>query len=142
MPRTIERFFKMATDWTADPKVADLSRFGAVEAIEARYLFQQMIGYSRHHLTDGMGPGTVLLSLMDPLPDIKRVDQLAGYLADPGDFGPLIELRTAPGSGRIISWKVLAYAKWNDTRAEVDERVEHGRSAAQARWNGGTNGRR
>ena len=140
MPRADEKWYKMALNWTADPKVASLGRFGAVEAVLARDLFGQMIRYSRANLTDGVGPGEALGSLM-PLPE-DHARQLAAYLADPGTFGPLVEVST-DDTGRIVTWRVLAYAKWNDTRAEVLARIEAGRSAARARWNGadGTAGR-
>lgn len=133
MPHAVEKFYKMALNWTDDPKVADLFRFGPIEAVLARDLFSQMIRYSRANLTDGAGPGTMLGSLSGLGEDHAR--QLAGYLADPGQFGPLVELRTAD-DGRIVTWRVLAYARWNDTRAEVLARIEQGRSAAKARWNG------
>jgi hypothetical protein len=98
-----------------------------------------MIRYSRANLTDGVGPGVMLASLAS-LPE-DRALQLAGYLADPGTFGPLVELST-DDTGRIVTWRVLAYAKWNDTRAEVLARIEHGRTAAASRWNGVNHDRR
>ena len=63
MPHADEKFYKMALNWTEDPKVADLFRFGAVEGVLARDLFNQMIRYSRANLTDGVGPGEMLASL-------------------------------------------------------------------------------
>jgi hypothetical protein len=141
MPRAVERFYKMALNWPDDPKVADLFRFGAVEGVLARDLFNQMIRYSRANLTDGVGPGVILAGLMSPLPE-DRTCQLAAYLADPGSWGPLVELSTDEATGRIVSWRVLAYAKWNDTKAEVEARIEHGRTAAESRWNGGAHDRR
>jgi len=132
MPHTDERFYKMALNWTDDPKVADLGRFGLVEAALARDLFNQMIRYSRANLTDGLGPG-VLLAPLAMLPEEQAV-QVARHLADPGTWGPLVDLRC--DAGRIITWRVLAYAKWNDTKADVEARKAHGRTAAKARWNG------
>ena len=92
MPRAVEKFYKMALNWPDDPKVADLGRFGAVEGVLARDLFNQMIRYSRANLTDGIGPGLIIGALMSPLPEDQAL-QLARYLADPGTFGPLVELR-------------------------------------------------
>jgi hypothetical protein len=141
MPHTDERFYKMSTTWTDDPKVATLLRFGAVDAILARDLFGQMIGYSRQHLTDGVVPGPVIPSLMAPLPE-DHARRLAEHLADPGDWGALVELHRHE-EGYILACRVLAYAKWNDTKAEVLARIEAGRAGARARWNGanGTPGR-
>jgi hypothetical protein len=133
MPHTADRFYKMALNWTDDPKVADLGRFGKEERALARDLFNQMIRYSRANLTDGVGPGEMLASLSGL--DEDRAYQLAGYLADPGSWGPLITVSTDE-AGRIVKWRVLAYAKWNDTLAEVTARTEHGRAAAASRWNG------
>jgi len=141
MPRAVEKFYKMALNWPDDPKVADLGRFGAVEGVLARDLFNQMIRYSRANLTDGIGPGLIIGALMSPLPEDQAL-QLARYLADPGTFGPLVELRAEADTGRIVSWRVLAYAKWNDTKAEVLARIEHGRTAAESRWNGGSHDHR
>ena len=134
MPRAEERFYKLSLTWTEDPKVAHLARFGAVEGHLAAHLFSELIRYSRKNLTDGVGPAEVLASLMSGLGD-EQARQLAEYLADPGEFGPLCELRH-DGDGRILTWKVLAYAKWNDTRAEVRARIEAGRAAAKVRWDG------
>jgi hypothetical protein len=134
MPHTDERFYKMALNWTDDPKVADLFRFGQVEGVLARDLFSQMIRYSRANLTDGVGPGALLASLSGQGEDHAR--QLAAHLADPGSWGPLVELSTDEGTGRIVTWRVLAYARWNDTKADVDARTEAGRTGARARWNG------
>ena len=133
MPHTDDKWYKLSLSWTEDPKVADLFRFGAVEAVLARDLFSQMIRYSRRNLTDGAGPGVMLAGLSGLGED--HAHQLAGYLADPGTFGPLVEVST-DDTGRIVTWRVLAYAKWNDTRAEVLARIEAGRAGARARWNG------
>ena len=85
MPHAADRFYKMALNWTDDPKVADLGRFGKEERALARDLFNQMIRYSRANLTDGVGPGEMLASLSGL--DEDRAYQLAGYLADPGTLG-------------------------------------------------------
>jgi len=134
MPRAEDRFYKLSLSWTEDPKVAHLARYGAVEGHLAAHLFSEMIRYSRKNLTDGVGPAEVLASLMSGLGD-EQARQLAEYLADPGEFGPLCELRR-DREGRILTWKVLAYARWNDTRAEVQARIEAGRAAAKVRWDG------
>jgi hypothetical protein len=139
MPRAVEKFYKMALNWTDDPKVADLGRFGAVEGVIARDLFNQMIRYSRANLTDGIGPGLIIGPLMAPLSEEQAIEA-AWHLADPGTWGPLVELHA--DAGRIVTWRVLAYAKWNDTKAEVLARIEHGRTAAESRWNGGGHDRR
>lgn len=128
MPHTDETFYKMAVNWTEDPKVAALDRFGAVEAILARDLFSQMIGYSRRNLTDGFVPTNAPGMLMYPLP-VDHAERLALHLADRGAYGALCE----PHAERM-GWQVVNYAKWNDTRAEVQARTESGRKAARTRW--------
>ena len=144
MPHTDETFYKMAVGWTEDPKVVALARFGPANAIFARDLFSQMIGYSRRNLTDGEVPAEEVGRLMYPLP-ADQADELARFLAEPGPYGPLCASHTepnaegigSPNGGRIVSWLVLNYAKWNDTAADVQGRVDMGRQAAKKRWAGG-----
>jgi hypothetical protein len=128
MPHTTEIFYKMACRWAEDPKVATLARFGAVDACLGRDLFGQMIDYARRELTDGLVPGEVIAHCAYPLPadDAMRI---AMQLADPGAYGPLCDWDAARNAFRI-----LAYGKWNDTRAEVDARRDVGRNAALHRW--------
>jgi hypothetical protein len=164
MPHTDETFYKMAVAWTEDPKVLALARFGPVDAILARDLFSQMIGYSRRNLTDGWVPAEELGRLMYPLP-VEDAERLAAHLADRGAYGPLCS-RYAPSNGQampaapledahgmlpassgdapsIRGYQVLNYPKWNDTRADVQARTEHSRKAAMRRWDrpdAGSNG--
>jgi hypothetical protein len=128
MPHTTEIFYKMACRWAEDPKVATLARFGAVDACLGRDLFGQMIDYARRELTDGLVPGEVISRCAYPLPadDAMRI---AMQLADPGAYGPLCEWDATRNTFRI-----LAYRKWNDTRAEVEDRRALGRNAALHRW--------
>jgi hypothetical protein len=145
MPHSDETFYKMAVGWPDDPKVVALGRFGAVNAILARDLFSQMIGYSRRNLTDGEVPAQEVGRLMHPLP-ADLAEELAGYLADPGPFGALCRAHTTSNAdgnagsnadgnaARIVSWVVLNYAKWNDTAADVQGRKAQGRQAAKTRW--------
>lgn len=130
MPHTTEIFYKMACRWAEDPKVATLARFGPVDACLARDLFGQMIDYARRELTDGLVPGEVIARCAYPLPpdDALRV---AECLADPGAYGPLCTWNADRNALRI-----LAYGKWNDTRAEVEARTGRGRDAALHRWKG------
>jgi hypothetical protein len=136
MPHAEQTFYKMRCGWATDPKVAALARFGAVDACLARDLFGQMIDYARRELTDGLVPADEIGRLAYPLPapDAMRV---AEQLTDPGPWGPLCSWHTAgnargntPGS----ALRILAYAKWNDTRAEVEARKEQGTKAARTRW--------
>jgi hypothetical protein len=128
MPHTTEIFYKMACRWAEDPKVATLARFGPVDACLGRDLFGQMIDYARRELTDGLVPGEVIAHCAYPLPadDAMRI---AMQLADPGAYGPLCDWDADRNAFRI-----LAYGKWNDTRAEVDARRDVGRNAALHRW--------
>ena len=130
MPHTTEIFYKMQCRWAEDPKVATLARFGPVDACLARDLFGQMIDYARRELTDGVVPEEVIAHCAYPLPpdDALRV---AMHLADPGVYGPLCEWNADRNAFRI-----LAYGKWNDTRAEVEARTGRGRDAALHRWKG------
>lgn len=130
MPHATEIFYKMQCRWAEDPKVATLSRFGPVDACLARDLFGQMIDYARRELTDGVVPEEVIARCAFPLPpdDALRV---AMHLADPGAYGPLCEWNADRNAFRI-----LAYGKWNDTRADVEARRAVGRDAALHRWKG------
>ena len=67
MPHADETFYKLSVNWTDDPKVSTLARFGPVDGLLAAHLFSQMIGYSRRLLTDGEGPGYEIGRLMYPL---------------------------------------------------------------------------
>jgi hypothetical protein len=153
MPHSDETFYKMAVGWTDDPKVVALGRYGATNAILARDLFSQMIGYSRRNLTDGLVPAQEVGRLMYPLP-VELAEELAGYLADPGPFGALCGAHThstangnagstadsnadsnaGSNAASIVSWVVLNYPKWNDTAADVLGRKAQGRQAAKTRW--------
>ena len=128
MPHTTEIFYKMQCRWAEDPKVATLARFGPVDACLARDLFGQMIDYARRELTDGLVPGEVIARCAYPLPpdDAMRV---AMQLADPGAYGPLCDWDADRNAFRI-----LAYPRWNDTRADVEARRAVGRDAALHRW--------
>jgi len=128
MPHTTEIFYKMACRWAEDPKVATLARFGPVDACLGRDLFGQMIDYARRELTDGLVPGEVIAHCAYPLPadDAMRI---AMQLADPGAYGPLCDWDADRNAFRI-----LAYPRWNDTRAEVEARRAGGRNAALHRW--------
>ena len=130
MPHATEIFYKMQCRWAEDPKVATLARFGAVDACLGRDLFGQMIDYARRELTDGIVPGEVVTRCAFPLPadDAMRI---AMQLADPGAYGPLCAWDADRNAFRI-----LAYGKWNDTRAEVEARTAAGRDAAMHRWKG------
>jgi hypothetical protein len=130
MPHTDETFYKLSVTWTEDPKVAALARFGALDAILARDLFSQMIGYSRRNLTDGFVPEDAVGKLMFPLP-VDHAMRLAMHLADPGAYGPL-----CAAHAERTGWQVVNYPRWNDTKAEVQARTESGRKAALHRWNG------
>ena len=155
MPHTDTTFYKMAVGWTEDPKVVAQARFGPANAIFARDLFSQMIGYSRRNLTDGWVPAEELGRLMYPLP-VDDAERLAAHLADRGAYGPLCSphalsngqgmpaasLEDANGmlsassgdAAGIRGYQVLNYAKWNDTRADVQVRTERSRKAALRRW--------
>jgi hypothetical protein len=128
MPHAEETFYKMKCGWSADPKVAALGRFGPVDACLARDVFGQMIDYARRELTDGLVPAEVVPFVAHPLPadDAMRV---AMHLADPGPYGPL-----CGWDARSNAFSILAYPKWNDTRAEVQARKEKGSKAARTRW--------
>ena len=130
MPHATEIFYKMQCRWAEDPKVATLARFGPVDACLARDLFGQMIDYARRELTDGLVPGEVIARCAYPLPpdDAMRV---AMQLADPGAYGPLCDWDADRNAFRI-----LAYPRWNDTRADVEARRAVGRDAALHRWKG------
>ena len=134
MPHATEIFYKMQCRWAEDPKVATLARFGAVDACLARDLFGQMIDYARRELTDGLVPGEVIAHCAYPLPadDAMRI---AMQLADPGAYGPLCDWDADRNAFRI-----LAYPRWNDTRAEVEARRSVGRNAALHRWKGPADG--
>ena len=128
MPHSDETFYKMKCGWAEDPKVATLARFGSVDACLARDLFGQMIDYARRELTDGLVPGEVIGQLGYPLPaeDAMRIVML---LADPGPYGPLCRWYANRNA-----FSILAYRKWNDTKAEVEDRKAKGVKAARARW--------
>ena len=130
MPHADETFYKMKCGWSADPKVAALARFGPVDACLARDLFGQMIDYARRELTDGLVPKEAIGLIAYPLPadDAMRV---AMQLADPGPYGPLCREDAASNA-----LSILAYPKWNDTRAEVQARRQQGIKAARTRWEG------
>lgn len=130
MPHSDETFYKMKCRWAEDPKVAALARFGPVDACLARDLFGQMIDYSRRELTDGLVPGEIVTLIAHPLPaeDAMRVVM---QLADPGPYGPLCGW----DAGRN-AFAILAYPKWNDTRADVQARKDRGAQAARVRWDG------
>jgi hypothetical protein len=128
MPHTEEPFYKMKVGWAGDPKVEALARFGPVDACLGRDLFSQMIDYSRAELTDGLVPGSTVARVAYPLP-AEDADRIVRQLADPGPFGPLCEWDAARSA-----WHVLAYARWNDTKAEVLARRAKGRDAALHRW--------
>jgi hypothetical protein len=128
MPHSDETFYKLKCGWAEDPKVASLRRFGPVEAIIARDLFSQMIDYARRNLSDGYVPAEEVGRLAYPLP-ADEADAAAMRLADPGAYGPLCE-SDATRNG----WRILAYARWNDTAAEVQARKLNGREAALRRW--------
>jgi hypothetical protein len=136
MPPAKQTFYKMRCGWATDPKVAALARFGAVDACLARDLFGQLIDYARRELTDGLVPADEIGRLAYPLPapDAMRV---AEQLADPGPWGPLCSWDT-PGNGESNTpgnaLRILAYAKWNDTRADVDARAAWGEEGARKRW--------
>lgn len=143
MPHAEQTFYKMKCGWAEDPKVAALARFGPVDACLARDLFGQLIDYSRRELTDGLVPADAigLVSYPLPAPDAMR---LAMQLADPGPFGALCAwdatgngASNAPGN----ALRILAYPKWNDTRAEVEARREQGTKAARTRWDRADQGR-
>jgi hypothetical protein len=136
MPRAEDTFYKMKCGWSADPKVAALARFGAVDACLARDLFGQLIDYARRELTDGLVPADEIGRLAYPLPapDAMRV---ADQLADPGPWGPLCSWHTegnADSNTPGTALRILAYARWNDTRAEVEQRREYGKKGARIRW--------
>jgi hypothetical protein len=128
MPHADETFYKMKCGWVDDPKVVTLARFGPVDACLARYMFGQMIDYARRELTDGDVPGDVIAQLGYPL-DPSDAMRVAMHLADPGAYGPLCSWHADR-----ITFRILAYPKWNDTRAEVQARVDQGRRAAHTRW--------
>lgn len=136
MPHSDETFYKMKCGWASDPKVATLARFGPVDACLMRDLFGQMIDYSRRELTDGDVPGEIVPQIAHPLPADEAM-RLAMRLAEPGAFGPLCSW----DAGRN-AFRILAYAKWNDTREEVQARTEIGRNAARARWGANRNASR
>jgi hypothetical protein len=143
MPHAEQTFYKMKCGWAEDPKVAALARFGPVDACLARDLFGQLIDYARRELTDGLVPADAigLVAYPLPAPDAMRV---AMQLADPGPFGALCAwdaprngASNAPGN----ALRILAYPKWNDTRAEVEARREQGTKAARTRWDRADQGR-
>jgi len=130
MPHTDETFFKMRVGWREDPKVSALTRYGPVDACLAAFVFMEMIDYARAELTDGLVPGESLGQIAYPLaPDDAM--RLAMLLADTGPFGPLV---THDASSNAFS--ILRYAKWNDTRAEVQARKDKAGKAARTRWEG------
>ena len=128
MPHATEIFYKMQCRWAEDPKVATLARFGPVDACLARDLFGQMIDYARRELTDGIVPYALIARCAYPLPPDDAL-RLAEQLTDPGAYGPLCVWNADRNALRI-----LAYGKWNDTRAEVEARTGRGRDAALHRW--------
>lgn len=136
MPHAEATFYKMRCGWAGDRKVAALARFGAVDACLGRDLFGQLIDYSRRELTDGIVPVEAIGLVAYPLPADDAL-RIAEQLADPGPFGPLCAW-DAPGNAgsnaRRNALRILAYAKWNDTRAEVEQRREQGTKAARTRW--------
>jgi len=132
MPHSDETFYKMKCGWADDPKVATLARFGPVDACLGRDLFGQMIDYSRRELTDGLVPGEMIGQLGYPLP-VQQAMQIAMLLTDPGPYGPLCTWDLDSNS-----FRVLAYRKWNDTRADVEKRVATGVNAARTRWDKAT----
>jgi hypothetical protein len=87
-------------------------------------------------------PGVELGRLMYPLP-AEHVEQLAMHLADSGAYGPLCE-RLSPEQSpeqspehspeHSVRWRVINYAKWNDTREEIGARSAHAAKAAAHRW--------
>jgi hypothetical protein len=128
MPHTDEPFYKMKIGWAADPKVEALGRFGPVDACLARDLFSQMIDYARGQLTDGLVPASAIGRVAHPLP-ADDADRIVRQLADPGPYGSLCEWDTTRNA-----WRIPAYARWNDTKAEVLGRREGARAAALHRW--------
>jgi len=145
MPHTDETFYKMKCGWAEDPKVSALARFGAVDACLSRDLFGQLIDYARRELTDGLVPVNEIGRLAYPLP-ADHAMLLAMHLASPGPYGALCEwigadaesnaASTADSSAPGNALRILAYGRWNDTRAEVQARKVQGSKAARARWNG------
>jgi len=148
VPHADETFYKMKCGWAEDPKVAALARFGAIDACLARDLFSQMIDYSRRELTDGLVPREAVALLAFPLPADEAL-RIVEYLADPGTFGALCAWHTGSNAhgnaGSIASsnagsnatgtaLRILAYPRWNDTRAEVEARKQKGVKAARTRW--------
>jgi len=144
MPHADETFYKMKCGWSEDPKVQALARFGPLDACLGRDLFSQMIDYARRELTDGLVPREAVPLLAYPLPadDAMRI---VGYLADDGPFGALCAWHTgsnahsnahgnADSTAPSNALRILAYARWNDTRAEVEARKQQGAKAARTRW--------
>ena len=130
MPHADEPFYKMKLGWAGDPKVVALGRFSAVDACLGRDLFSQMIDYSRSELTNGLVPAAAIGLLAYPLP-ADDADRIVRQLADQGPYGPLCQW-DAPSN----AWRILAYARWNDTAEEVQARKASGRNAALHRWKG------
>jgi hypothetical protein len=128
MPHTEEPFYKMKIGWAADPKVEALGRFGPVDACLGRDLFSQMIDYARGQLTDGLVPASAIGRVAHPLP-ADDADRIVRQLADPGPYGSLCEWDTTRNA-----WRIPAYGRWNDTKAEVLGRREVARAAALHRW--------
>jgi len=135
MPHTEEPFYKMKIGWAADPKVEALGRFGPLDACLGRDLFSQMIDYSRGQLTDGLVPASAIGRVAHPL-SADDADRIVRQLADPGPYGSLCEWDTTRNA-----WRIPAYARWNDTKAEVLGRREGARAAALHRWKNNGAGR-
>ena len=128
MPHADEPFYKMKIGWAGDPKVLALGRFGALDACLGRDLFVQMINYARAELTDGLVPREAVVLAAYPLP-ADDADRVVRQLADPGPYGQLCQWDAARNA-----WRILAYARWNDTAVEVQARRANGRNAALHRW--------
>ena len=75
-------------------------------------------------------PGEVIGSLAYPLPTDDAI-RVAMQLADAGPYGALCSWDAGSNA-----FGILAYANWNDTRAEVQARKEKGVKAARTRWDG------
>jgi hypothetical protein len=148
---------RMACGYDDDPKIAALARFGE-EAGLCRDLHLAMIRYSRRNETDGWVPPEEIGRLAWPLP-VDRALVLVEHLAE-------VELVTGNGNGMTPAmasaiepdmagamapamagamasaiahgWHVVNYAKWQETRGEVEAysnaQSERGRRGAEKRW--------
>jgi hypothetical protein len=153
-----EIYVRVSVHYDDDPRVVALARYGDRAGL-CRDLHQGMIRYCRRNLTDGFVPDEEIGRLVYPL-SVGEGEQLVGLLADVGLVAPVADGNgDSPSQARAMAvasqddgnghgpgqatamapgWQVANYAKWNGTRAEIEqlsaERSTAGRKGAHSRW--------